>query len=634
MRAWSCRLFGGFELTGPEGPVVIAGAMPRALLAVLALAPEGVAREHAIGLLWPDRGESQARHSLRQALTTLRAALPGRIEADTERIALDGIAVDVRAFDRLGAAADAESWVRAVELYAGPLLDGLAVRADAFEHWLAAERGRRHDAAVDLLHRLARMAAEAGDPDRAVALARRMLRLDPAHEPACSLLMTGLSDLGERGAALQCYRSLSEHLRREFGARPAAATEAAYRAVRDQPRAVATPERPVIAVLPFAADTGERNGLIARGIAEELVTLLGKLSDLVVIDRHAAQGYPADIDGETAARELGARYLLRGTVRSADERLRITALLLDAGRGSVLWSERFDRVPPGDVFAVQDAIADEVATSLQVKLTEGEQARLWRRSTDDIEAWLLFIEGLGLVRGITRERNHQGRGSLERALRRDPRFAPAWVFLGWSHVLDLRSGWCADPAAALAAAERCAETALGLDPELADAYSLRGGIDLSVGRHDQAVAARRRAVGLAPNHSESHAWLAAGLYYAGPQAEAEQHIALAERLSPYYPGWYPIVRGWTRLAAGRFADAERAFAESCDRLPDNLVGYAYLIVTQVMAGRLETARRTAETATRRSPDLTLSHARRWLLYRDPDLVEHRMGCLRRAGVSG
>ena len=89
-----------------------------------------------------------------------------------------------------------------------------------------------------------------------------------------------------------------------------------------------------------------------------------------------------------------------------------------------------------------------------------------------------------------------------------------------------------------------------------------------------------------------------------------------------------------RLAAGRLAEAERAFAESIDRLPDNLVGYIYLIVAQVMAGKLAAARRTAETGISRSPDLSIGQARRWLLYRDPAMVEHRLDCLRRAGAYG
>jgi adenylate cyclase len=258
---------------------------------------------------------------------------------------------------------------------------------------------------------------------------------------------------------------------------------------------------------------------------------------------------------------------------------------------------------------------------------------LWRRATSDVDAWLLFVEGIGLLRGVTRERNFQGRERLQEAIARDSAFAPAWVFLGWSHLFDVRSGWTADRQKSLAEAERCAECALALNPELPDALNLRGGIDLTLGRLDLTIAARRRAIEVAPNHSESDAWLAAALYFAGDLPAAERHIALAMRLSPFYPAWYLLVLGFVRLGCGRFAEAERAFAEVCERSPDNLLAYIYLTVTQVTAGKLEDARNSAAAACRRSPDFTLEGARRWLLYRDPQLIADRLDCLRRAGVS-
>lgn len=628
------HLLGRFAVTGASGPIELSGSLPKALLAVLAMsAGAPVARDRVIGLFWPDRPEPQARHSLRQSLSVLRGALGSPLSAAATQIALEA-AVDAVEFERLAAAEGCDDWQQAIERYSGPLLDGFAVRAPAFEAWLAAERRRLHETAVDVLHRMARAAAAAGDADRAVALARRLVRLEPAHEHGHILLIRTLAALGDRGAAMQQYRALSEHLKREYDARPSAGTEAAYRAALAvaQPSTGGVPTRPVVAVLPFLPGEGARDALVATGCAEELVTMLGRLGDLLVIDRHATEGYgPAPGDLHRIGLELEAPFLLRGTVRTAKGRVRVTAQLIELPRQAVRWSATYER-PLDDIFAVQAAIADEVATTLQVKLTEGEQARIWRRATSDVEAWLLFVEGLGLVRGITRERNFQGRERLQQAIARDPLFAPAWVFLGWSHILDLRSNWTPDPQRTLAEAERCAERALALDPELPDALILRGGIDLTLGRHEATVAVRRRAAALAPNHSESHAWLAAGLYYAGDPAAAEKHIALAMRLSPFYPGWYPIVLGWVRLAAGRLAEAERAFAESCERLPDNLVGYIYLIVAQMMAGKLDSARRTAADVARRSPDCTIEQARRWLLYRDPKLVQHRLQCLRQAGL--
>jgi len=252
--------------------------------------------------------------------------------------------------------------------------------------------------------------------------------------------------------------------------------------------------------------------------------------------------------------------------------------------------------------------------------------------TSSVHAWLLFVEGLHFVRGVTRESNFLGRERMRQAIALDPDYAPAWVYLGWTYVFDLRSGWSDDPQGSLAEAARCAERALRIDPDLPDALNLRGGIDLTLGRHDAAIAVRRRSVALAPSHSESHAWLAAALYFAGDAPMAERHIGLAMRLSPFCPGWYPIILGFARLGLGRLADAQRSFAEACERLPDNVVSHAYMIITQVMAGQLEQARRHAAEVARRSPDFSVAQVSRWLLYRDRSLAEARLACLRSAGL--
>jgi tetratricopeptide (TPR) repeat protein len=348
--------------------------------------------------------------------------------------------------------------------------------------------------------------------------------------------------------------------------------------------------------------------------------------------KDATEGYGlAAVDLGKVGLELDARFVLRGNVRSEKDRVRLTAHLVELPRQVVRWSGSYERTLE-DIFAVQAAIAGEIATALQVKLSEGEQARVWRLATSNIDAWLLFIEGLHFIRNVTRESNFLGRERMQQAIALDSKYAPAWVYLGWTHVFDLRSAWSDDPHATLAEAERCAGRALELDPELPDALNLQGGIDLTLGRHDAAIAVRRRAIALAPSHSESHAWLAAALYFAGNAYMAEPHIALAMRLSPFCPGWYPIILGFARLGLGRLADAERSFAEACERLPDNFIGYVYLIVTHVMAGKIAEARRLTAEVVRRSPDFTIAQARRWLLYRDPSLTEARLACLREAGL--
>src|SRR5262245_26016869 len=264
------RLFGGVVLRSEQGPQAPQlGRKVRALLAYLALAPDTpIPREKLMALLWSDRGEEQARASLRQALTELRQALgdpsPLRTEQDTVSLDSSGVVVDAIEFARL---AKANKLDEAAALYHGVLLDGHGVRDGAFEDWLAAERARLHDLAVGTLHRLA--ASQSGDA--AIATAQRLLQLEPAHEETHRLLMNLHAAASQRAQALRQYQLCREALQRELQTTPDAETERLYRQIQEEtaPRpGNASPDaaplrpspsegKPSIAILPFENLSGD-----------------------------------------------------------------------------------------------------------------------------------------------------------------------------------------------------------------------------------------------------------------------------------------------------------------------------------------------------------------------------------------
>src|SRR5690606_36420233 len=400
------RLLGGFSLAGPAGESIdLPGAMPKALLALLAMSARApMSRDRAIGLLWPERAESQARHSLRQCLSVLRSAIGPHVEATPTTLTLGRATVDAVEFERLVDARDSASRMAAIDRYAGPLLDGFVVRAPAFEEWVVAERQRLHERAVEAMYAAARAAADAGSVDSALDLARRLLRLQPWHEQGSLLAIRMLTNLGERGAAMQQYRTLARVLEREFDTSPSVETEAEYRAIlrvsRDRGRALS---RPVLGVLPFDAGGGTHDALLASGCARELVNILGRVGDLLVIDWRATEGYgPATLDLGRVGEELDARFVLRGDVRTEGGKVRLSAHLVELPRQLVRWSGTYARALE-DMLSVQIAIAADVAAALQVRLAEGEQAGTWRVGTSHIDAWLLFVEGLHFIRGVPRE---------------------------------------------------------------------------------------------------------------------------------------------------------------------------------------------------------------------------------------
>jgi adenylate cyclase len=218
------------------------------------------------------------------------------------------------------------------------------------------------------------------------------------------------------------------------------------------------------------------------GLVEDIITTLSKLPGLRVIARNSSFVYKGrSVDVREAAKQLGVRYILEGSVRKSGNRVRITAQLIDAKDGTHLWAERYDRAFD-DIFAIQDEITLVLATEMQVKLTEGEQARLHYTTSKNVEAWTYWVQGLSHYRGpATKENMGPARFYWEKALALDPTSAALNAMLGFMHCLDARFSWWDDRETALGKARTYTDKALELElttPTLtghqASCYSRRG----------------------------------------------------------------------------------------------------------------------------------------------------------------
>jgi DNA-binding SARP family transcriptional activator/tetratricopeptide (TPR) repeat protein len=320
MGALKVALLGTFEARLPSGAAV---RFPRkkseALLAYLAFHPGRMqARDKLAALLWGDAPDERARHSLRQALVTLRRALHRAAalclveEGDTVGVSPDGVEVDVAVFEGLMKDGSPEALEHAAALYRGDLLEGVSVDEPPFEEWLRAERERLRELAVEGLAKLLGHLARTGAVDRAVQTAVRLLGLDPAQEPVHRTLMRLYARQGRRGAALRQYQACVEALERELGVEPEAETRQLYRELlQTRPRAarVEGPRRRPTP-MPTPGTT-----LVGRGV--ELDTLRQRLGD--------------------ARRGRGAIGLIQGEAGIGKTRL-LEALVADAieGGGQVL----------------------------------------------------------------------------------------------------------------------------------------------------------------------------------------------------------------------------------------------------------------------------------------------------------
>ena len=247
------RLLGGFEVRIESGPpLTLPTRKSQALLAYLALSA-GTAhpRDKLTALLWGDSGDRQARHSLRQALSTLRKL---EILVEGEHVTLDpaAVAADAVTFERLVRTGTPPELEAAVELYRGDLLEGLPLREPAFEEWLVAERERLRELAQEALARLVTLHDRRGALDVALRAAQRLVALDPLQEAAHRALMRLYARGGRRGAALRQYQACLDILQRELGAEPEEETRQLYHDLLRRRRAAAdvAPAPAAVTLLP------------------------------------------------------------------------------------------------------------------------------------------------------------------------------------------------------------------------------------------------------------------------------------------------------------------------------------------------------------------------------------------------
>src|SRR5262245_20988934 len=194
------------------------------------------------------------------------------------------------------------------------------------------------------------------------------------------------------------------------------------------------PDKPSLVVLPFVnLSEDPKQEYFSDGITEDLTSDLSKISTLFVIARNSAFTYKGKaVKVQDVSTELGVRYVLEGSVRKADNQVRITAQLIDATTGGHVWSERYDR-PLQDIFALQDEVVGKIVTTLKLQLTLQEQGILVRKTTDNLEAYDYYLRGVEHSNRYTQEANTQARQMFEKALELDPQYAEAYAFLGWTY---------------------------------------------------------------------------------------------------------------------------------------------------------------------------------------------------------
>ncbi|MDX1575332.1 MAG: BTAD domain-containing putative transcriptional regulator [Kiloniellales bacterium] len=620
MARFDLKLLGGFEARLDSGQkIALPTRKAEALLAYLALAGgKPRSRDQLAGLLWSDRGEAQAKGSLRQALTALRHGLPENgapvIEAESEGVALEpsAVAVDVLAFERLAKNGSNGNLARASDLYRGPLLEGFSVRDPAFDDWLTQERARLHRLAVGAAERLLAGLLADGDSAAAIAAAQRLIALDPERESAYRTLMRLYAEQGQRGLAARQYETCREVLQSMLGVEPAPATRRLYEeivgATEAEPAAepprrapLPLPANPSVAVLPFANLSGDPDqSYLSDGLTEDVITELARFPGLFVIGTESSLALKdCAITPAQAARDLGVEYLVEGSVRRAHETLRVTVQLIDPATGHRLWAERYDR-PFADVFAIQDEIVGNVAGTLSVNIEQARAARTRARSPEGLNAYDCCLRAKKGLLDFTLEGYSQGRRLFEQAVELDPECAAAWAGLAIVYNKDACFLPGADPSKSYTKGRACAEKALDLDRTLSRAHLALAWRQLDKGELDLARHSLEQASTFTPNDSETLALVGLARAYLGDFQAAMAAAEKGLRMNPYSPDLYWDAIGVAHFFQGRYKETVACNAQESDPHPEN---WAWNAACYAHLGEADAARRAVDRFLREYSEL-------------------------------
>ncbi len=393
------------------------------------------------------------------------------------------------------------------------------------------------------------------------------------------------------------------------------------------------PDKPSIAVLPFVNMSGDpEQEYFSDGLSEEIITALSKITKLFVIARNSSfsyKGKPVKI--KQVAEELGVRYVLEGSVRKAEDRVRITAQLIDALTGHHLWAERYDR-DLKDIFALQDEITMKVINALQVKLTEGEHARLWAKGTDNLEAYLKSLRARELYLTQTKENNVLARRTAEEAIALDPEYAPPYHVLSITHFMDILFGTTKSPKQSMTRAVELIQKAIALDDSYALAHGFLGVLYLYSRKYEESIMEAQKCVALDPNGAHGYLYLSIVYRYAGRFEEAVEAIEKAMRLNPFPPNTYYREACRAYNFVGRYEEAIAAGKKAVKLSPNDRFAHSALAIAYSLAGRQKEARIEAAEVLRLNPKFSLVRAGKIIPYKNQADRENYISAMRKAGL--
>ncbi len=391
------------------------------------------------------------------------------------------------------------------------------------------------------------------------------------------------------------------------------------------------PDKPSIAVLPFDNMSGDpEQEYFSDGLTEEIITALSKVPKMFVIARNSTYTYKGKpIKVQQVAEDLGVKYVLEGSVRKDKEQVRISAQLIDALSGHHLWAERYDRKLK-EIFAVQDEITMRILSALEVRLTDGEQALIQKKGTNNLKAYLQLLQGIHHSHVVNPENIIRARRIFEEIIAEEPNYATAYSQIARTYWIEVLLGTSKSPKESLRKAADLAKKSLSIDQSLGASYAYLGHINIMRRNWEKGIQLLNQAVELEPNGAESHYLLGLGLSFSGRPGEAIPIIKKAIRLNPITPAPYYNVIAIAYRMEGQLDKAIDWLEKGIQRYPNILFSHLNLSACYILAGREQKAHEEAKEVLRLNPKFSLDRFEKALPLKDQEEKKRFIGALRKA----
>jgi TolB-like protein len=401
--------------------------------------------------------------------------------------------------------------------------------------------------------------------------------------------------------------------------------------------ALPLPDKPSIAVLPFANMSGDKEQeYFADGIAEDVITGLSRFSWFFVIARNSSFSYKGTSpDVRQVANELGVQYVLEGSVRKSANRVRITAQLIDALTGRHVWAERYDR-ELDDIFAVQDEITEAIVGAVAPSFISAEARRVERKVPESFDAWDYTMRGNWHLWRFGKDDIAEATRLFDAAIALDPRSSPALSGLSIGYLFAFLFGWADDLGRTREQAHQAAMKGVAADENDAWAQAALCFVSGHLREFDAAIGAGHRALDLNPNLAFAEGALGHTYAILGDYHTAVPHVERAERLSPRDPArvLLHLSRSWVAILVGRYEESVLSARKMVESNPDFPTGWRHLAADYGQLGRHEEARQAVARLRRLVPNASIASTRARVPFapQSEDAMERFLDGLRKAGL--